>query len=177
MQDLQPSPGSGGKSLRGWAIQPLTRPSWQARVLAAWRRADVAGCDCAHWQPGECGATPASNQGAPPPTPPAPGPDSRDTRDRPAAAPVASAGGAHPGRPVPGSRPAGVSVGGDGRAGRSPRTACCSWTGLVGGNHPSSVGHLSQPLQIRGRCRHRERGGRQVNLLGQFREQEMGQFR
>jgi hypothetical protein len=157
------------------ANHPLTRPSLQARVHAAGRPARAARCDCARSNPRVFAGTPASSRGVVRPTILAPSTGYLCIRGRFAAARTASAAFVPAGTQVTSSSTAQGFVGGDGMSRHSQRIVCSSRTGLIGGNHPSSVSHLDAEDKSAAATTNAVAAELRL-LLGQFCEQGAGQF-
>ena len=105
-----------------WAFHALTRPSLQARVLAAARPARAASVDCARCTPDAFAGSRTSNPGAVPPTRPALSIGYPGSRDRSAAALVASGAAVPSGTSLTHSRSAWEFGAGDGMTYRSTHT-------------------------------------------------------
>jgi hypothetical protein len=153
----------------------LTRPSLQARVHAAVRLASAARRGCARGNPRVFAGTRASNRGAVPPTTVAPSTDYLCIRGRCGAARTASTAFVPAGTQVTSSSTAQGLVAGDGMPCHSQRIVCSSRTGLIAGNHPSSVSHLDAENKFVAATTNAAAVKLRL-LLGQFGEQGAGQF-
>ncbi len=96
------------------------------------------------------------------------------SRGRSAAARTASAVVVPADTPATSSNFAWVSALGDGMPCHSQRTVCSSRTGLIGGNHPASVGDLY--AEDKSDTTTANAAADKLSLLGQFCEQRVGQF-
>ena len=97
-------------------------------------------------------------------------------RGRCGAAHIASAAFAPAGNQVTSSSTAQGFGAGDGMPCHSQRIVCSSRTGLIGGNHPSSVGHLAAADKSAAATTNVVAAKFKL-LLGQFCEQGTGQFK
>ena len=153
---------------------PLTCPSLQARVHAAGRPARVARRGYVRGNPRVFAGTRANNRGAARPTMLAPSTGYLCSRGRCGAAHIASAAFVHAGTQVTSSNTAQGFVAGDGVPCHSQRIVCSSRTGLIEGNHPASVSDLH--AQDKSEAATANAVADKLTLLGQFCEQEVGQF-
>jgi hypothetical protein len=153
----------------------LTRPSLQARVHAAECRARLARCGCARGIPRVFAGTRANNRDAVPPTIVAPSTGYLCIRGRFAAARTASTAFVPAGTQVTSSSTAQGFVAGDEMPCHSQRIVYSSRTGLIGGNHPSSVSHSAAQNKFAAATTNAVAAELRL-LLGQLCEQGEGQF-